>query len=81
MNKLISLLLAGITVSMLITGCNKPEEGDNANAPATTAGKMNSTTPPKTSGTDAGGTGDTKATGSTAGTPPPNSVGGATAGK
>ncbi len=50
MKKATGLLIAGLTISTLMTGCNKPAEGDNANAPATTSGTAAPTTPPATPG-------------------------------
>ena len=65
MKKAIALLLAGLTISVMI-GCNKPAEGDNQNAPATTAG-----TPSSTPATGGNGTSNSAApaTNATAGTP------------
>ena len=37
MKKAIALLIAGLTVSAFMVGCNKPAEGDAGTTPATTA--------------------------------------------
>lgn len=78
MNKWITLLLAGILVSAVMTGCSKPEEGTTDTATTSgTEGKMESktdeaATPDAGSGEakmDGGAAGESKMDGE-AGTPP-----------
>ena len=46
MKKLIGLLAAGLTISILMAGCKQAPEGDNATPPTTTANPTKSAAPP-----------------------------------
>jgi len=84
MKKLIGLLVAGLTISVFMVGCNKAPEGDNAQGATSNPVPSGSTTEPaKPGATDNSTTGNT-------GTPtkptkpaggPPGATGGATTGK
>lgn len=75
MKKLIGLLVAGLTISVLMTGCSKPAEGDTGTTPAATTGSTDKpvtpTTPPASSTGNMSGTTGTTTPPATTGTTPP----------
>jgi hypothetical protein len=45
MKKTLSLLIAGLALSVFMIGCSKPDEGDNAAVPVTSGNKSDTAEP------------------------------------